>query len=175
MKARAAAGTLLLGAAVAVVLCICAVQLDVVEAPVALTARWTNDYQSLLNREASSLPSVDVNDADAPNGVENEDDALLASAKKEQDKYIQAKEASGLAQAKGIVQMAKETNSKFGGTFSNGVGSNTWAGTPYAKYDDKDMRTESLKVFTAPPPPHTQENTHNHTNFTRRRPQCVHA
>lgn len=152
VNARKAAGTLLLAAAMAVVMCISALQLDMIEAPVALTARWTNDYQSLLNREASNLPSVDVDDADAPNGVEYEDDALLASAKKEQNKYIQAKEASGLAQAKGIVQMAKETNAKFGGTFRNGVGSNTWAGTPYAKYDDKDMRTESLKVFN---PPHT--------------------
>ena len=34
------------------------------------------------------------------------------------------------SQAKGIVSMAKETNAKFGGTFSDGVGSNTWAGTP---------------------------------------------
>lgn len=139
----------------AAVLCISAVQLDLLETPVALTARWTNDYQSLLNREAQSLPEVDANVADAPGGVEYEDSTLLASARKEQDEYMKEKNANGLSQAKDIVKMAKETNAKFGGTFSNGVGSNTWAGTPYAKYDDKDLkgaeflksRAESLKVL----------------------------
>ena len=53
----------------AAVLCISAVQLDLLETPVALTARWTNDYQSLLNREAQSLPVVDANAADAPGGA----------------------------------------------------------------------------------------------------------
>jgi len=44
--------------------------------PVALTARWTNDYQTLLNREASSLPAVDVAAADAPGGVERADEVV---------------------------------------------------------------------------------------------------
>ena len=143
------------------------VQLGGVGAPVALTARWTNDYESLLNREATALPGVDVDTADAPGGVEQEDSSVLASARKEQDEYIKEQNAAALqqvqsesalhariharmnthtavtgfanahpysrlahSQAKGIVSMAKETNAKFGGTFSNGVGSNTWAGTP---------------------------------------------
>ena len=109
----------------------------VIEAPGVLTARWTNDYESLLNREATTLSGVDVNSADA----------VLASARKEQDEYMKEKQAAALQQAKDIVSMAKETNTKFGGTFSDGVGSNTWAGTPYAKYDDKDRRTESLKMM----------------------------
>merc|ERR1711865_82311 len=139
---------LLVGLGMAVVLCICAVHLEVVEAPVALTARWTNDYESLLNREASTLPGVDVAAADSPGGVEYEESTLLASARKEQDEYIKEQNADGLKQAKDIVKMATVTNSKFGGSFSNGVGSNTWAGTPYAKYDDKDIsRSESLKMM----------------------------
>ena len=36
------------------------VQLGGVGAPVALTARWTNDYESLLNREATKLPGTFV-------------------------------------------------------------------------------------------------------------------
>jgi hypothetical protein len=119
----------------------------VIEAPVVLTARWTNDYESLLNREATTLSGVDVNSADAPGGVDHADSSVLASARKEQDEYMKGKQAAALQQAKDIVSMAKETNTKFGGTFSDGVGSNTWAGTPYAKYDDKDRRTESLKMM----------------------------
>ena len=119
----------------------------VIEAPVVLTARWTNDYESLLNREATTLSGVDVNSADAPGGVEQADSSVLASARQEQDEYMKGKQAAALQQAKDIVSMAKETNTKFGGTFSDGVGSNTWAGTPYAKYDDKDRRTESLKMM----------------------------
>jgi len=107
-----------------------AVQLELVETPVALTARWTNDYGSLLNREASTLPGVDVNAADSPGGVEYEESSILASARKEQDEYMKEQHAAGVKQAKDIVKMATETNSKFGGSFSNGVGSNTWAGTP---------------------------------------------
>jgi len=107
-----------------------AVQLELVETPVALTARWTNDYGSLLNREASTLPGVDVNVADSPGGVEYEESSILASARKEQDEYMKEQHAAGVKQAKDIVKMATETNSKFGGSFSNGVGSNTWAGTP---------------------------------------------
>lgn len=56
--------------------------------------------------------------------------ALLASARKEQDEYVKEKNANGLKQAQDIVRLAKETNAKFGGSFNNGVGSNTWAGTP---------------------------------------------
>jgi len=129
---------------VAAALCVCAVQWHLASAPAALTARWTNDYQSLLNREASTLPGVDIATADAPGGIERENDAMLASARKEQDEYMKDNDAEALAQAKDTVQMARETNAKFGGIFHNGIGSNTWAGTPYAKYDDKDLRTEAL-------------------------------
>ena len=120
-----------------------AVQLEIIEAPVALTARWTNDYQSLLNREATKLPGVDVNAADAPGGVEYEDSTFLASARKEQDEYVKEQHADSLRQAKDIVSMAKETNSKFGGTFSNGVGSNTWAGTPVEHFISTEVLAES--------------------------------
>ncbi len=58
-----------------------------------------------------------------------EDSTLLASARKEQDEYMKEKNANGLSQAKDIVKMARETNAKFGGTFSNGVGSNTYTQT----------------------------------------------
>ena len=127
---RVWAGRAVLAAGVVVALCVCAVQVPGSPGAVALTARWTNDYESLLNREASTLPGVNVDDADAPGGVERAEESLLASARKEQDEYIKEKDASGLKQAKGIVRMAAETNAKFGGSFSNGVGSNTWAGTP---------------------------------------------
>jgi hypothetical protein len=148
MAFSARVGRVVLGAGVAVVLCIFAVQLGTPGLPVALTARWTNDYQHLLNREATVLPAVDVGEADKPGGVEMENAAILASAKEEQDAYVKAQDAEALAQAKDTVRMAAETNAKFGGTFSHGVGSNTWAGTPYAKYDDKDVRaTESLKMM----------------------------
>lgn len=115
---------------VAAVLCVCAVQWHLAGAPAALTARWTNDYQSLLNREASTLPGVDIARADAPGGIERENDAMLASARKEQDEYMKENDAEALAQAKDTVQMAREINAKFGGSFHNGIGSNTWAGTP---------------------------------------------
>jgi len=36
------------------------------------------------------------------------------------------------------VQDAAHVNQLFGGSFSDGVGSNTWAHTPYQKYDYKD-------------------------------------
>ena len=43
------------------------------------------------------------------------------------------------------VKKAAQVNSVFGGSFSDGVGSNTWAGTPWQKYDYKDRaRMESL-------------------------------
>lgn len=115
---------------VAAALCVCAVQWHLAGSPAALTARWTNDYQSLLNREASTLPGVDIATADAPGGIERENDAMLASARKEQDEYMKDNDAEALAQAKDTVQMARETNAKFGGSFHNGIGSNTWAGTP---------------------------------------------
>ena len=125
---RVVAGRAVLGAGVVVVLCICAAQVP--SSPVALTARWTNDYETLLHRESSTLPGVNVDDADAPGGVERADQSVLDSARKEQDEYIKEKDADGLREAKDVVRMAKETNAKFGGSFSNGVGSNTWAGTP---------------------------------------------
>ena len=44
------------------------------------------------------------------------------------------------------VKDAAHVNQLFGGSFSDGVGSNTWAGTPFQKYDYRDRaRTESLK------------------------------
>eukprot|EP00960_Hanusia_phi_P075567 768441-Hanusia_phi.AAC.8 len=42
------------------------------------------------------------------------------------------------------VKKAAKVFSKFGGSFHDGVGTNTWKGTPWAKYDDKDIHTESL-------------------------------
>lgn len=46
----------------------------------------------------------------------------------------------------GTVQDAAHVNQLFGGSFSDGVGSNTWAHTPFQKYDYKDRaRMESLK------------------------------
>ena len=44
------------------------------------------------------------------------------------------------------VKDAAHVNQLFGGSFSDGVGSNTWARTPFQKYDYRDSaRTESLK------------------------------
>mmetsp|Transcript_6111 Transcript_6111/g.9743 ORF Transcript_6111/g.9743 Transcript_6111/m.9743 type:complete len:291 (-) Transcript_6111:75-947(-) len=48
------------------------------------------------------------------------------------------------------VQTAAKTFAKFGGSFKNGVASNTWAGTPYGKYD-KDAKTEQLAMKRVQP------------------------
>lgn len=61
------------------------------------------------------------------------------------DNGVMAKvQADQLAQDRQTVRDAGAVNARFGGRFSQGVGSNTWAGTPWGKYDDKDARTESL-------------------------------
>ena len=51
------------------------------------------------------------------------------------------------------VKDAAHVNAVFGGTFSDGVGSNTWAHTPWQKYDNKDAITESLAETASPPLP----------------------
>jgi len=61
------------------------------------------------------------------------------------DQFMARMEAKQRTADLGTVQDAAHVNQLFGGSFSDGVGSNTWAGTPFQKYDYKDARLESLK------------------------------
>lgn len=64
--------------------------------------------------------------------------------------YPQHMEAKQHAADLGTVKDAAHVNQLFGGSFSDGVGSNTWASTPFQKYDYKDgARMESLSQVSA--------------------------
>ncbi|EKX42140.1 hypothetical protein GUITHDRAFT_111710 [Guillardia theta CCMP2712] len=60
-------------------------------------------------------------------------------------KFLTQFQQSKLKQDLETERTAAKVFSRFGGSFHDGVGTNTWKGTPWAKYDDKDTRTESLK------------------------------
>jgi len=62
------------------------------------------------------------------------------------DKFMARMEAKQHKADLATVKDAAHVNQLFGGSFSDGVGSNTWAHTPFQKYDYKDRaRMESLK------------------------------
>jgi len=66
------------------------------------------------------------------------------------DKFMARMEAKQHAADLGTVKDAAHVNQLFGGSFSDGVGSNTWAGTHFQKYDYKDgARMESLSQVSA--------------------------
>lgn len=69
------------------------------------------------------------------------------------DSQMMAKyKAKQLADDHETMDNAAKMNAKWGGSFRNGVGSNTWAGTPWGKYDDavKTRRKQMLVQMAAP-------------------------